>query len=70
MVYDWGWVVCADDAPAALLEGQGSFPGLVDVLSWVLCQLRYPLPDVVSFLVFFSEEADGRVHLPVLVEEG
>jgi hypothetical protein len=70
VVYDWGRVVGPDDAPTALLERQGGFPGLVDVLSWVLCQLGHPLPDVVSFLIFVSEEGDGGVDLPILVEEG
>lgn len=70
VVDDRGGVVRADEAPAALLKGERGFPGLVDVLRWVLGQLRHPLPDVVSFLVFVSEEGDGRVHLPVLVEEG
>ena len=69
MIEDRVGVVCTDEAPTTLLELERRCPGLVDVLCWILFELRDPFSDVVSVLVLSFEKGNRRVNLPVLMEK-
>lgn len=45
LVLDDGlWIIFADDAAGCLLDTAWGFPGLIDILSWKLLQLREVFP--------------------------
>lgn len=69
MVDESVWVILPENASPNFLVSFRCFPRLVDVVVWVLLELRAVLSNVLALAIVLFVERDRRVDPEILIEE-